>query len=369
MKIMIVASGYPTDGNPEFSFVGELAREMVAQGCECSVIAPQSITAQLLSRHEPRETEWLDCSAGGDGVRVIQPKYLSFSSSPITEVLWRRAVHKALDKYASDKTVLYGHFWESGLAICSYAKDRGNTVVVATGESVIPGRSKGDQNVLRNRVDGVIAVSSKNLTESKEKHLLGERCKTILAPNAVNDVFFEKRDKRECREILGLPVDERIALFVGHFDNRKGSKRVDEALTAAGNVKSIFLGSGPEPPLGSHCLYAGKVAHDRLPLYLCACDFFILPTLAEGCCNAIVEAMATCCPIITSRLPFNEDILDDESALLVNPLDIGELVKAICEMRDDENKREQLANAAGVRAEELRLENRARNIIGFIESL
>lgn len=62
---------------------------------------------------------------------------------------------------------------------------------------------------------------------------------------------------------------------------------------------------------------------------------FCLPTLNEGCSNAIVEAIACGLPIISSNLPFNDDILDSSNALLVNPESVDDIASAIKQLMDN----------------------------------
>ena len=86
--------------------------------------------------------------------------------------------------------------------------------------------------------------------------------------------------------------------------------------------------------------------HEEVPLYLNAADVFVLPTLHEGCCNAVVEAMACGLPVISSDLPFNWDVLNKGNSIMVNPNSINEIRDAIVEMRDNNVKRMQLSQGA-----------------------
>ena len=82
-----------------------------------------------------------------------------------------------------------------------------------------------------------------------------------------------------------------------------------------------------------HC---GTVPHEKVYMYLNASDVFVLPTLAEGLCNAILEALACGVPVISSDLPFNYDVLDDSCSILVNPKNKDEIYSAILRLKEDE---------------------------------
>src|SRR5690606_16475453 len=100
-------------------------------------------------------------------------------------------------------------------------------------------------------------------------------------------------DKQQCRRKLKLPESAFIVVFVGHFVDRKGPLRVLEAINkVGGDVKGLFLGRGIQKPIGSAVLHAAPVPNEELPYWLNAADVMMLPTLAEGSCNAINEAMA-----------------------------------------------------------------------------
>ena len=93
-----------------------------------------------------------------------------------------------------------------------------------------------------------------------------------------------------------------------------------------------------------------------------------MPTLAEGCCNAIVEAMSCGLPVISSNLPFNWDVLDENNSILVDPKNVDAIADAIIKLRDDKNLREQMAASSLKKASALTIDQRASDIIHFIKS-
>ena len=93
----------------------------------------------------------------------------------------------------------------------------------------------------------------------------------------------------------------------------------------------------------------------------------MLPTLNEGCCNAVVEAMACGLPVVSSNRPFNWDILNAENAIMVEPTDINAIRNAIQLLKADTPMRQAMAHASLASAESLNLENRSSRIINFFK--
>lgn len=83
--------------------------------------------------------------------------------------------------------------------------------------------------------------------------------------------------------------------------------------------------------------------HNKVPVYMCCCNAFVLPTLAEGCCNAVIEATACGLPIISYDLPVNHDILNRENAILIDPNSVSEISDAIRTLKENESLREELS--------------------------
>lgn len=351
-------------------FVKMLVDEFVRQGHECVVVCPfNTLHYRHLSKGE------YSYKVGDSEVRVVCPNYLSASNLVIagldvSEYLHKYAIDKALRKMNFTPDVIYCHFWKQGYKAFNYAKKHNIPLAVATGEcEILINNNNGELSEFTDYVKAVICVSTKNKEESIEKKLtIEDKCAVI--PNSINNDLFKLLDKDSCRRTLGLPKDKFIIAFVGWFANRKGSKRVSEAISRieSNDVYSLFIGSGDDIPSCENVLHMGKVDHDKLPVYLNAADAFVLPTLQEGCCNAVVEAMACGLPIISSNLPFNRDVLTKENSIMVDPMDIDAISEAIVTLKNNTRLRNSMSEATVESAKALTITERARKIVSFIQS-
>lgn len=368
MNILIDTPDYPDRYKVHYPFVKQLVMEFARQGHQCVVMAPYSITNN--KRFYPFVED------EGSGVRVYRPNYMSFSNVKIgnlrlSDYFRKKALYRAIRKLKTKPDIVYCHFWESVSEVYPYAKANSLPLFVASGESSIKSFLDPEQisSEIREYVSGVVCVSTKNKDESVGYGLTtAEKC--FVKPNAVNSELFKKLDKKECRRKLGVSDDVFIVSFVGAFIPRKGALRVSKAIERLNDkpVCSFFIGHGNEVPSCDNILYKGKLLHEQIPVYLNASDAFVLPTQGEGCCNAIIEAMACGLPIISSNLPFNWDILDESNSILIDPDNITSIVSAIQELRDNQDKRKTLSEGALRKAEELTIDKRAESIIKFIES-
>lgn len=374
-KICIIVNGYPTKDDPVYAFIQPVAREMADAGISCTVIAPQSVSKMAVAQKAKRPYRWIDRTEKGNEVVIYQPEYVSVSNVSvfgysISTILRDASIKRCFFKEKMSPDVLYAHFWDCGIAACKLAEKTKTSVFVATGESEIRVQKYYPQKSIARYlpyVTGVIAVSTKNLEESREMGLLRHCPETIVLPNAVDSREFYKLPKEEARRMLGLNKEDTIALFVGSFCHRKGVLRVAEAVEAVDGVKLILIGNGEQSPNSEKILYSGRVPHDKIVLYLNAADIFVLPTLAEGCCNAIVEAMACGLPVISSNLPFNDDILDGACSIRIDPNNIDELADAIALLKNNTELRQKLAEGALSKAKGLTIDQRATAILRFID--
>ena len=375
-RICIITNGYPTKEDPSYAFIRPVVEGFADNGMACVVIAPQSMTASIFGRRKNRPDVWTDITKGGNQITIYQPKYFTTSSirlfgCHLSTQLRDRAIQKCFKKNKIVTDVLYAHFWDCGIAAAKLAKKNAiNNVFVASGESKIRVFQRYSKKAVERYlpyIKGVVCVSTKNLNESKDLGLLTFMPATAVFPNAIDKERFYKTSKAAARETLRIDQKETIAVFVGTFNERKGVLRVLEAAERVDGLKLIFVGNGEQKPVSDRILFAGRVPHGEIATYLNAADMFVLPTLAEGCCNAIVEALACGLPVVSSDLSFNDDILTDENSIRIDPNNIDAIAEAMKKLKNNPVLKDKMADAALKTAENLTIEKRAGNILAFMD--
>lgn len=381
-NICIIADGYPSEYRVVNAFVETLVNAMVDNGVRCTVIAPQSLTRVISGKERKLPYRRVRKTPAGNEVEVITPKYFSASAKRIGMINTARitlsggmyAIEKAfcdlIKKSSFD--AIYGHFiFPSGIVANYLGHKYGLPAFFAYGENTTYSIDRlGDDKTkeLLQGITGVVAVSTENKRVLVKKSLVPAE-KIGVFPNSVDTTFFYPHDRIQMRQQLGFPKDAFIVAFIGRFLDVKGPDRLSAAIDLLhdDDIYSIFIGDGPLKPSCRNMLHCGSLQHSEIPQYLSAADIFVLPTKAEGCCNAIIEAMACGLPVISANLPFNDDILNETNSIRIDPNDINAIRLAIQTMYRDKPFREKLTCGALKTVSVLRIENRARRIIAFLE--
>ena len=385
--ICFIADGYPSKYRELMNaFVENLVNAMADQGIRCVVIAPQSYTEAIKIRTKLLPYKRERKTPGGNSVMVYTPKYISTSAKKIgplnTSVPTLRNFTGAAERAFKDiiKTekidAVYGHFLNKpGIAANHIGKKYNIPAFFAFGENGTYSIDYLGDDKTREKIRGIsgaIAVSSVNKQILLDKKLVPED-RIAVFPNAVDSRTFYKEDRLQIRKKLGYPQDAFIVAFSGRFLDVKGPLRLAEAIDRLQNkgypIYSIFIGEGAQDPDCKNILFKGVLPHDRIREYLNASDVYVLPTLAEGCCNAIIEAMACGLPIISSDRPFNKDIIDAACAIEIDPTDVDSIESAVMTLYNDPELRAKLAAGAFQKAQNMKIENRAVRILDFMERM
>lgn len=375
-NLLIISDGYPSAGLPYSAFIATLAQEMTRQEIRVQVIAPQSLTKHWF-RHVPLAPRHFTQEIDGKTIDIYRPYsftagdgWLGFITSWCNQL-----VTTCVAKRIQTPDVVYAHFWLNAVSAIPFVRAKKLPLVVATGEDVIPSEQicRKDKEWLKANVKAIICVSTKNKQESVKSGLADEqRC--VVIPNAYDPRDFYAEDVTEMRHQLGIKETDFVVAFCGRFNERKGVFRLDAALKRLNDahIKAIYIGSPmdncKDEPDYNGIVFKGQLPHNEIAHYLNAADVFVLPSLAEGCPNSVIEAMACGLPIISSDLSFNDDILDEKNSLRVNPADIEDISKAICCLKNDRTLCLQLAEGAFNKAQTLRIEERVKRIRACFES-
>jgi len=162
------------------------------------------------------------------------------------------------------------------------------------------------------------------------------------------------------REELGIAEDEVCIGCVGNFFPVKGHITALEAMEAVAarcpKWRLLLIGEGPERAnlesfVAGHPGWSKRVSFlgssDRVPEFLNALDVYVLPSVAEGISNSLLEAMATGLPVIATETGGNpEVVVDGDSGLLFPVGGVGMLAEHLIALQSDPERRRVLAERA-----------------------
>ena len=232
--------------------------------------------------------------------------------------------------------------------------------------------------------DVIISPSKYYINESR---FLGKyRDKIVVIPNGVNIKDFDMPySKKECREKLGLPLDDEIILFVGVLDPYKGPefllKAMPKILKEVPEAKLVFVGSGVmREELERLCKllgieknieFVGFVGEVSIKaLYYRSADVFVLPSFIEVFPIVLLEASASGLPIVVSDLKTFKCIIDERwNGIVTKRGDEKSLAEAIIYLLENENVREKMGKNARKKIEDFSWERIAEETEKVYEGL
>jgi glycosyltransferase involved in cell wall biosynthesis len=132
--------------------------------------------------------------------------------------------------------------------------------------------------------------------------------------------------------LLPAPAERPSFLHVGSLSERKNVLRLAEAFERLGRGTLTFVGDGPlraqlEGRPGVRVV--GRVSHDEVPEWLARADVLCAPSLIEPFGQSVLEAMACGRSVVATRIGGPPEFVPPEGGVLVDPLDVAELTRAL----------------------------------------
>jgi glycosyltransferase involved in cell wall biosynthesis len=197
------------------------------------------------------------------------------------------------------------------------------------------------------RHSAAVVANSKGLRELAVK--FDAKKEITIIPNGVNLERFHVPTRAWSPPSL---------LFVGRVVYQKG---LDLLLNALGEIKDLpwalnIVGDGPrverlreqaiELGIGERVHFLGWQTRAQLPATYACANIFVNPSRHEGMPNALLEAMASGLPALATRIAGNEELITEQTGLLVPAEDTQALREALRKLLSDETLRARLGAAA-----------------------
>jgi glycosyltransferase involved in cell wall biosynthesis len=223
----------------------------------------------------------------------------------------------------------------------------------------------------------LVALNDWMAAEVKRSVLL-RRFPVTVIPNSLDTEVFAPRERALARDVLGLPRDARVVLFVATsiHNRRKGFALLTRALAGLQDTDDLCLlslGAGqPGADPGIPHVHLGVVENERLlSLVYSAADLFVIPSLQDNLPNTVLEALACGVPVVGFEVGGIPDMIQHGvTGLLVPAADAEAMGRAVRHLLEDESSRAEMADRGRrVAADEYALEVQALRYARLYEAV
>jgi teichuronic acid biosynthesis glycosyltransferase TuaC len=375
INLLVIAVDYPYINNHRQIFLKHNLEQLLLYGLNITVVAPQSITSHIKNKNKLRPFK-LVSEFDSKSYLIYSPLYVSFSNIVFLNGLRRYLFYLSVLNTIRIENLhfdfIYSHFLDmSSYSSYKLSKKYNVKYSISLGESELKYNVIQALDSVIMNAETVIFVSTflRNRVLSNLKLNQNALKNSVILPNGVNkNVFHKILDSQQIRENKNLNHDDFIISFVGAFEEAKGIRILDEALIKMKNkrIKAIYIGEGSYSPLYSEIIYKGILTQSEINEFLNLSDVFVLPTIREGSSNAIIEAMAAGLPIISSNMEFNDDILDDNNSLRINPNSVNELILQLNKIIENPIIANKMSQASLLKSMDFDLINRSKRLMEII---
>jgi glycosyltransferase involved in cell wall biosynthesis len=212
-----------------------------------------------------------------------------------------------------------------------------------------------------------LVACSEGLKERALLFMSSERIEVI--PNGVElDRFFpaETEEKSKVLRLLTvgrLSVTKRIEMLIDAVEIlHRTACKVRLTVVGGGKMEQQFRKIVTERELSDVIKFTGRIDPKKMPEVYRSNDIFISASMQEGMSNAMLEAMASGLPIVTTCCEGLAELIDG-NGLIVEQDNVEEIAKEVKRLADDPELCKQMSTAARKQAEKFDWANIAASYI------
>ncbi|MBS0467514.1 MAG: glycosyltransferase family 4 protein [Proteobacteria bacterium] len=339
MKILLFSSLYPSSVRPIHGiFVETRLRELLKTGqVQAKVVAPvpwfpsqaQRFGTYAKFAATPRAED-------RNGVEVHHPRYfllpkVGMGMAPYAMALGALPTIRRLQRQGFDFDLIDAHYYyPDGVAASLLAKWLGKPFVVTargTDLNLIPQYPFPRKLILQTAAQASASIGVCQALMDTLGDLGADRSKLHTLRNGVDLDRFVPEDRAQARQRLGLSVNGRYLLSVGHLIERKGHHIAIEALSHLPGVTLLIAGGGSEEGalkavakrlgVAERVRWVGVVPQTDLKWWYSAADVLALCSSREGWANVLLEAMACGTPVLATNIWGTPEVVSTPAAGLL----------------------------------------------------
>jgi glycosyltransferase involved in cell wall biosynthesis len=225
------------------------------------------------------------------------------------------------------------------------------------------------------RAASTIVTPTQSVKREVCDHLRIDPDKIVVTPEAPRRIF-ERIDINKTGEVRKrLGIKDNFILFVGTIEPRKNLLRLVQAfehIVRTTSLRPQLVIAGKKGWLGDEVFayvtksnlndrvsFTGYLHDEDLCALYSSCSLFVYPSLYEGFGLPPLEAMACGAPVVTSKIPAIEEVVNG-AARLIDPNSVEELATCLQQLLIDEEARRQLCVKAVERVRNFTWERTAK---------
>lgn len=181
----------------------------------------------------------------------------------------------------------------------------------------------------------IVAPSQWLATEARKSAVFKGR-RVVCVPYGLNAEIFAPRDKKFSRELLNIPQDKKVLLFVADSisNNRKGFVFLKKAFEELSDPNLILCAIGEmnvETKLNKNIIELGSIYDERLmSIAYSAADVFVIPSLMDNLPNTVLESLMCGTPVVGFPVGGIMDMIQNgKNGILTKEISVSALVESL----------------------------------------
>jgi glycosyltransferase involved in cell wall biosynthesis len=183
-------------------------------------------------------------------------------------------------------------------------------------------------------------------------------------PNGCNQELFRPLDKNRCKEDLNLDQEKRYLLFMDSSKQGRQVKRVDRFNAIYDLLKKEYLYNNIET------IILRSTPREMTPIYMNACDLYLMTSDIEGSPNSVKECMCCNTPVVSTPVGNVREMIGDiPGTYVANSFDekeLAQLCDKVLKEKEPFNGRDQfLAKGYGMATVAEKIKNLYKEVLSL----